>query len=165
MLFFKKEEKMYNANQNMIDNLLRQKDRIDEMIKGYQQPQPVNNFITTAPTQNKDMVEWRILGEKEEVENLYVGVKTLFINDEQMVLKGTDGSLERWEIKKVYPIDKKDEKINALEEEIKKLKEMVNNEHKQPDEPTREIKQPDGDADGNANRKSATNGGSIQKQK
>ena len=37
---------MYNTNQNMIDNLLRQKDRIDEMIKNYQQPQPINNFIT-----------------------------------------------------------------------------------------------------------------------
>ena len=68
------------------------------------------------------------MNENEEVDNLYVQNKTLFINDNLMVLKGVDGSLEKWEVKKIYPIDKKDEKINALEEEIKKLKEMINNE-------------------------------------
>ena len=119
---------MYN-NQYMIDNLNRQKDRIDEMIRNYQQPQPVNNFINTGQTSSKDLVEWRILNENEEVDNLYVQNKTLFINDSMMILKGVDGSLEKWSIKRTYPIDKKDEKINALEEEIKKLKEVINNEH------------------------------------
>lgn len=118
---------MYN-NQYMIDNLNRQKDRIDEMIRNYQQPTPVNNFINTTQAPGKDLIEWRILNENEEVDNLYVGTKTLFINDSTMILKGVDGSLEKWEVKKIYPIDKKDEKINALEEEIKKLKEVINNE-------------------------------------
>ena len=122
---------MYN-NQYMIDNLNRQRDRIDEMIRNYQQPQPVNNFISTNQTPIKDLVEWRILNETEEVDNLYVQNKTLFINDNTMVLKGVDGSLEKWQIKKTYPIDKKDEKINALEEEIRKLKEVINNEHTKP---------------------------------
>ena len=117
---------------NIIDNLNRQKDRIDEMIRNYQQPQPVNNFISTNQTPIKDLVEWRILNETEEVDNLYVQNKTLFINDNTMVLKGVDGSLEKWQIKKTYPIDKKDEKINALEEEIRKLKEVINNEHTKP---------------------------------
>lgn len=126
---------MYGNNQYMIDNLNRQKDRIDEMIRSYQQPQPVNNFINTTQTQNKDLIEWRILNENEEVDNLYVANKTLFINDNLMVLKGVDGSLEKWEIKKIYPIDKKDEKINALEDEVKKLKEMINNEHSKSNKP------------------------------
>lgn len=129
---------MYGNNQNVIDNLIRQKDRIDEMIKNYQQPQPVNNFINTNQTPSKDLIEWRILNENEEVDNLYVGNKTLFINDELMVLKGVDGSLEKWEVKKIYPVDKKDEKINQLENEIKKLKEMINSEHTKFDEPIRE---------------------------
>jgi hypothetical protein len=110
----------------MIDNLNRQKDRIDEMIRNYQQPQPVNNFINTNQMPSRDLVEWRVLNENEEVDNLYVSNKTLFINDNLMVLKGVDGSLEKWEVKKIYPIDKKDEKINQLEEEIKKLKEALN---------------------------------------
>lgn len=113
-------------NQYMIDNLNRQKDRIDEMIRNYQQPQPVNNFINTSQASNQNLIEWRVLNENEEVDNLYVSNKTLFINDNLMVLKGVDGSLEKWEVKKIYPIDKKDEKISQLEEEIKKLKEALN---------------------------------------
>ena len=131
-------------NQYMIDNLNRQKDRIDEMIRNYQQPQPVNNFINTSQIPSRDLVEWRVLNENEEVDNLYVSNKTLFISDNLMVLKGVDGSLEKWEIKKIYPIDKKDEKISQLEEEIKKLKEMVNNEHSKSNKSTRERKQSDG---------------------
>lgn len=127
------------SNQYMLENLNRQKERIDDMIRNYQQPQPVNNFINTTQTPNKDLIEWRILNENEEVDNLYVPNKTLFINDKNMILKGVDGSLEKWEIKKIYPIDKKDEKINALEEEIKKLKEMINNEHEQSIKPIKSI--------------------------
>ena len=154
---------MYGSNQNMIDNLMRQKDRSDEMIRNYQQPQPVNNFISTNPTINKDLIEWRVLNENEEVDNLYVGNKTLFINDHLMVLKGVDGSLEKWEVKKIYPIDKKDEKINTLEEEIRKLKEIISNEHTKPNEPTREFEQPDGTTNVNAQSKSKTNSKPISK--
>lgn len=118
-------------NTYMLDSLNRQKDRIDEMIRTYQQPQPVNNFINTNQTSNENLIEWRILNENEEVDNLYVANKTVFISDSLMVLKGVDGSLEKWEIKKIYPVDKKDKKINQLEEEIKKLKEMVDNGHKE----------------------------------
>ena len=147
---------MYGNNQYMIDNLNRQKDRIDEMIRNYQQPQPVNNFINTGQTPSKDLIEWRILNENEEVDNLYVSNKTLFINDNLMVLKGVDGSLEKWEVKKIYPIDKKDEKINALEEEIKKLKEMMNSEHTKSNGTIREVKQSYDNDDVNVEPKSKT---------
>ena len=156
---------MYNTNQNIIDNILRQKDRIDEMIKNYQQPQPVNNFINTTQTPQNNLIEWRILNENEEVDNLYVANKTLFINDNLMILKGVDGSLEKWQVKKIYPIDKKDEKINALEDEIRKLKEMVNNEPTKSNEPIGEIKQSNGNVDGYVDRKSTTISKSIPKQK
>ena len=156
---------MYGNNQYMIDNLNRQKDRIDEMIRNYQQPQPVNNFINTGQTPSKDLIEWRILNENEEVDNLYVANKTLFINDNLMVLKGVDGSLEKWEIKKIYPIDKKDEKINALEQEIERLKEMMNNEHSKSSESIRSIKQSDEFNDVNVDTKSKTTSKSVSKQK
>ena len=137
---------MYN-NQYMLDNLNRQKERIDDMIRNYQQqPQPVNNFINAnqPQTPQKDLIEWRVLNENEEVDNLYVQNKTLFINDNLMILKGVDGSLQKWNIKKFYPIDKKDEKISQLEEEIKKLKEMINNEHTKSNEPVGEFNKPNG---------------------
>ena len=111
---------------NYIERLSKQKEEIDNLIRGYQQMTPVNNFINTNQTSSKDMIEWRILNENEEVDNLYVSNKTLFINDNMMVIKGVDGSLEKYQVKKVYPIDKKDEKINLLEEKIKELEEKLN---------------------------------------
>ena len=152
---------MYN---NIIDNLNRQKDRIDEMIKNYQQPQPINNFITSQQTTPNNFVEWRLLNENEEVDNLYVPNKTLFINDNLMVLKGVDGKLEKWEVKKIFPIDKKDEKINQLEDEIKKLKEMINNEHSNTTSTVGERIEPNGDVDRIIEPKPKTNGGAISKQ-
>ena len=98
-----------------LDRLSRQKEELESLIKSYQ---------TGIP--NKNLIEWRILNENEEVDNLYVQNKTLFISDNLMVLKGVDGKLEKWEVKKIYPIDKKDQKINELEDEIKKLKEVIN---------------------------------------
>lgn len=152
-------------NQYMIDNLVRQKERIDDMIKTYQQPQPVNNFINTNQTPLKDLIEWRVLNENEEVDNLYVSNKTLFINDNLMVLKGVDGSLEKWEVKKIYPIDKKDKKINELEEEIKSLKEMLKNEYPKFDESVDEFKQSNDNADGSIKSKPKTTSKSVSKQK
>ena len=117
-------------NTAMIENWKRQRDRMDELINSYQN-MPTNpvNIYNTSTMPSKDLIEWRILNENEEVDNLYVSNKTLFINDNLMILKGVDGKLEKWSITKIWPIDKKDAKINELEEEIKKLKEMINNEH------------------------------------
>lgn len=154
---------MYGNNQYMLDNLTRQKERIDDMIRNYQQPQPVNNFINTNQTPSKDLIEWRILNENEEVDNLYVNNKTLFINDNMMVLKGVDGSLEKWEVKKIYPVDKKDKKINELEQEIKKLKEMINNEHTELTSTNGELNESNGIDDVNVKPKPKTTSKSISK--
>ena len=152
---------MYN-NQYMIDNLNRQKDRIDEMIRNYQQPQPVNNFINTNQIPGKELIEWRILNENEQVDNLYVSNKTLFINDSTMILKGVDGSLEKWEVKKIYPIDKKDQKINSLEEEIRKLKEVIN-EHSKSTSSNEQCFESNVNVNRNVESKSKTIGKSISK--
>lgn len=119
---------MYGNSSFMLDRLIRQKDEIDNLIKNYQNTNqtPVNNFISTNQTPTKDLVEWRILNENEEVDNLYVQNKTFFINDKIAVLKGVDGSLEKWEVKKIYPKDKKDEKILELENKIKELEMKIN---------------------------------------
>ena len=160
---------MYN-NGFMLDRLAKQKDDIDNLIKNYQnmaQQTPVNNFISTNQLQpgDKTLIEWRILNENEEVDNLYVTNKTLFINDNLMVLKGVDGSLEKWEVKKIYPIDKKDEKINALEEEIKQLKEMIKNEHEQSTGTTGASIESNANDDVNVEPRAKANYRPIQKQK
>lgn len=156
---------MYQNN-FMIDRLAKQREEIDNLIRNYQNPQtPVNNFINTNQTQSKELIEWRILGENEEVDNLYVSNKTLFMGENMAILKGVDGSLEKWEVKKIYPIDKKDEKINALEEEIKKLKEMMNNEHEQSNITTRSFKQSNANDDEYVESKPKTSSKSVSKQK
>lgn len=132
------------------NNLLKQKEQLETIVKNYQTP--------------KEYVEWRILNENEEVDNLYVQTKTCFINDSTMVLKGVDGSLEKWEIKKIYPVDKKDLKINELEEEIKKLKEMINNESTELDGTTRELNESNVNANGDAKSKPKTSSKSISRE-
>ena len=152
-------------NTFMLDRLARQREELENMIRNYQNQQPpVNNFINTNQIPHQDLIEWHILKENEEVDNLYVNNKTLFVGDSMMVLKGVDGSLEKWEIKKIYPIDKKDEKINALEEEIKKLKEMINNEYAESTSTTSECNKSNTNVDGGSNRKSKTSSKSVSEQ-
>ena len=97
---------------------------------GYQNQTKDYNSVQEKITQpitniSRNFVELRVLNDNENVDTLYVQNKTLFINDKNMILKGIDGSLEKWEIKKVYPVDPKDQKIRELEEQIRELKEMI----------------------------------------
>ena len=151
-----------------LERLNRYKDEIENMIRSYQnqpnQQNPINNFINTNQTSSKDLIEWRILNENEEVDNLYVQNKTLFINDNLMVLKGVDGSLEKWEIKKIYPIDKKDEKINELTLKIEELERRLNNEHKQSNITVREFEQSNTTTNVDIESKSKTNGKPISRK-
>ena len=146
----------------MLDNLNRQRERIDEMIRNYQKPQPVNNFINTNQQPQKDLVEWRVLNENEEVDNLYVQTDTLFVGEDLMVKKSVDGTLQRWSIKKIYPIDKKDEKISQLEEEIRKLKEVIN-EHTEFNGSTKQCIESNVNVDGNVESKPKATSKSVSK--
>lgn len=129
---------MYN-NQYLLDNLTRQKDRIDDMIKSYQQA-PVNNFISTGqiPT---DLYEMKILNENDEVENIAIFKDTIFIGEDRMQIKKIDGTIIKYEIKKTYPRDKKDDKIDELNKKIQEL-EMRLNEPTTIIEPTKECNEP-----------------------
>ena len=124
---------MYN-NQYMIDNLSRQKERIDDMIKNYQtipqQPNPINNFINTNQNNMQDnLYEMKKLNENDEVENIAIFKDTIFIGEDRMQIKKLDGTIEKYQIKKVYPRDKKDDKIDELNKKIEEL-EMRLNEHR-----------------------------------
>ena len=95
------------------------------------QAAPVNNYINSQPqNQSQNLYELKKLNDNDEAENLGILVDTIFIGTNKMQIKKTDGTIEKYKITKYYPIDPKDEKINQLEEEIKKLKEMIGNEPK-----------------------------------
>ena len=141
-------------NQYMIDNLTRQKDRIDEMIRNYQQPQPINNFINTNMN-NTDMYEMKKLNENDEVENIAIFKDTIFIGDDRLQIKKVDGTIEKYEIKKIYPRDKKDEKIDELNKKIEELeRRLMNNEFTNVDESVKGGNQSNGTNDGDIKSKS-----------
>lgn len=115
--------------------------RIDRQIEDLQNlktqmqnpPQiPVQNFINSQPQnqQNTNMYELKKLNDNDEVENIGILADTIFLGTTKMQIKKMDGTIEKYNIVKYYPIDPKDQKINQLEEEIKKLKEMIGNEPK-----------------------------------
>ena len=91
---------------------------------------PVQNFINSQPQtqQNTNMYELKKLNDNDEVENIGILADTIFLGTSKMQIKKMDGTIEKYNITKYYPIDPKDQKINQLEEEIKKLKEMMSNE-------------------------------------
>lgn len=144
-----------------IDRLRKQREEIDNLINNYQQmpqQQPVNNIINTQQAQipKNNMVEWRILNENEEVDNLYVQNETLFVGDKNMVKKSVDGKLEKWNIEKIYPIDKKDEKIKDLENKLKEMEDKLN-EYTKFNKPVNEFEQSHVNDDGNVKPKPKTN--------
>jgi hypothetical protein len=163
---------MYNVpNQMNIDRINGQIKELEELRNQYQniggQP-PVNNIINASQSQTqpqKDMVEWRILNENEQVDNLYVQNKTLFINEKGMILKGVDGKLEKWQIKKIYPIDEKDQKIEALEKQVQELKEVIANEYTKSNQSIKDCKQQDGLDNVDTNTTTKTNGKRTTGQK
>ena len=130
---------MYN-NQFMIDNLTRQRDKFDEMIKSYQtMPQaPVNNIINGVIQPQDNLYEIKKLNENDEVENIAIFRDSIFIGDDRMQIKKLDGSIEKYEIKKIYPRDKKDDKIDELTKKIKEMEEKLN-EHTIISEPIKDV--------------------------
>lgn len=109
-------------NQGMLNQLMRQKDNIDNLISQYSQP-PVQNIINTSGID----FEARILGENEEIENVLINKKTMFLDkkNKRLVIKELDGKIsEEYEI--VIPLDEKDKKILELEDKIKQMEVKFN---------------------------------------
>ena len=106
--------------QTMINQLLRQKDNIDELINQYSQP-PVQNIINTGSE-----FEAKIL-ENEDAENVFVSKRTMLLDkkNKRLVVKETDGRIsEEYEI--VLPLEEKDKKILELETKLKEMEDKIN---------------------------------------
>lgn len=118
-------------NQFMIENLSRQRERLDDMIKNYQtMPQgPINNIITNGQIPD-NLYEMKKLNDGDEVENIAIFKDTFFLGEDRLQIKKLDGTIEKYEIKKVYPRDKKDDKIDELTKKIEELERMLKDEPK-----------------------------------
>ena len=120
----------YNPTIN-IERLNRQKEEIDNLIRSYQSmntQQPVNNFITTGQTSKEDTYVLKRLNDGDEVENILVASDSIFIGTNRMQIKKLDGTIEKYNIEKYYPVDEKDEKIKELNKKVEELERKLNNE-------------------------------------
>lgn len=110
---------------NYYDRLLRTKDELDNLIQNYQ-ASPINNYINASvPTNLWDMKK---LNEGEEIENILVQRDTIFLGTDKLQIKKIDGTIEKYDIQKYYPIDEKDEKIKELNKKVEELERRLENE-------------------------------------
>lgn len=133
--YFSPYTNTYNVERinRQIEELQNMKNQMQNQMQA-----PVQNFINSQPANNTNanMYELKTLNENDEVENIGIFTDTIFLGNNKMQIKKMDGAIEKYNIVKYYPIDPKDQKISQLEEEIKKLREMISNEY---DEPIRTI--------------------------
>ena len=97
-------------------------------FQGFREPQqPITQNFQLANTMPNDYFMARFLKNGELVENQLVTSKTAFIDltNKQLKIKDTTGDITTYGL--ILPMDEKDVKINNLEQEIKQLKEMLNN--------------------------------------
>lgn len=118
----------YNNYGGMMTQLYRQKENIENMINQYQgmanQTTPIQNIINTS---NSSDTEVRYLKPEEDIKNVIITKKTLFIDEtnHKICVKELDGTISKnYEI--IIPKDEKDIKIEELENKIKELEERVN---------------------------------------
>ena len=119
----------YNNYGGMMTQLYRQKENIENMINQYSQglmnqQAPVQNIINTSSSSD---VEIRYLTKDDDINNILITKKTLFIDEtnHRICVKELDGTISKnYEI--IIPKDEKDIKIEELENKIKELEERVN---------------------------------------
>ena len=118
----------YNYN-GFMNQLYRQKDNIENMIAQYSQgimnqQAPVQNIINTS---NSSDVEIKMLGKDDDMSNVIVTKRTLFIDEykNKISLKEIDGTISKtYDI--LVPKDEKDLKIEELEKKLKELEGKIN---------------------------------------
>lgn len=115
----------FNNNSQMLNQLMRQRDSIENLIGQYSQPQaPIQNIISAGGTD----FEAKVLTNGEDVSNIIINKRTLFVDEKngKVLVKEIDGTISK-EYQIIVPKDEKDLKIEELQEEINKLKEVVGN--------------------------------------
>lgn len=117
----------YGQNQGIMNQLLRQRDNVENMINQYSQmpsQPPIQNIINQGGSSE---FEARILKDDEELENIFINKKTMFLDkkNKRLVIKEIDGNIvEQYEI--VIPKDEKDLTIENLQNKLKEMEEKIN---------------------------------------
>ena len=118
---------------NYYDRLLRTKDELDNLIKNYQSS-PITNYINAGTPDN--LWDMKKLNAGEEAENILISRNTIFLGTDRLQVKKVDGTLEKYDIQKYYPIDEKDEMIKELNKKVEELERRLGNELSEHNEST-----------------------------
>ena len=148
-----------------IDRLNKRKEEIDNLIRSYQNMNtqtPVNNFINTNLSSD-NLYEIKKLNDGDEVENILIARDSIFLGNNRMQIKKLDGTIEKYNIEKYYPIDEKDEKIKELNMKVEELERKLNNEHTKSNDSVRESNKSHTNDDEHVEPKSKTTSKSISK--
>ena len=143
---------MYNSTFNL-DRLTKTKEEIDNLIRNYQLP--IN--------QKEDMFILKKLNENEEAENILINLDTIFIGNNRMQIKKLDGTIEKYNIERYYPIDEKDVMIKELNKKVEELERKLNDESTKYAFTNKQINESITNDDGYVESKSKTTNKSIPK--
>ena len=106
-------------NSYMVDSLIKQRDRIDDMLKNYQQPMNVFNVGTQID------FEARIISKNDNPNEIIVQRKTAFICLENALLtiKEVNGDMKEYKI--ILPKTKEQLENEELKAKIKELEKQL----------------------------------------
>lgn len=135
---------------NDLNQLTKTKNELEELIKNYQNPT------------SKDMYVLKKLNENEEAENILIPTDTIFIGNNRMQIKKLDGTLEKYNIERYYPVDEKDLMIKELNKKVEELERKLNDEHTEHIESTKELNESNANDDGDVKSKSKSTNESVQ---
>ena len=144
---------MYNQTFNL-DRLTKTKEEIDNLIRTYQLP--ISN-------QKENVFILKKLNEQDEAENILVNTDTIFIGTNRMQIKKLDGTIEKYNIDKYYPIDEKDMMIKELNKKVEELERKLNDESGKHIDTNKDINKPNGDDDEYVKFKSKNTSKSVSK--
>ena len=152
----------YNPNQGIMNQLLRQKENVENMINQYSQmpsQAPIQNIINQSSNLE---FEARILTDGEDISNIGITRKTLFVDEKnkKVAIKELDGTISK-EYEIIVPKDEKDLKIEELETRLKEMEVKIN-ECSKPSRTNGKFEQPDANANVNDTTKSTRNNKSVQ---
>ena len=114
----------YNPNQQMINQLMRQKDNVENLISQYSQP-PVQNIITTGTDFEAKIID------DEDINNILINKRTMFLDkkNKKVMVKELDGKIsEEYEI--IIPLDELGQMMKSSNP-MQMMSSMLNPQQKQ----------------------------------
>ena len=122
-----------------------QKQELEEIIRNYQGT-------------GREVYELKKINDTDEAENIFIMQNTIFIGNNKMQIKKLDGTIEKYNIEKYFPIDERDEKIKELNKKVEELERRLNKESASTNESTTGGDKSTTNDDGNVESKPKTDG-------